>query len=133
MAAGVACALLPGGRADWAVAEVDELSTVHVLPAQHYAQRLFKRDQTLCASFAFIAPERRVYYTGDSGWAKHVKEIGEKFGPFDLVIAENGQYNEDWRHIHMFPEETARAAARIYGARYPQRRISSSFSDRPAI
>ncbi len=85
--------------------------TVHVLPAQHYAQRLFKRDQTLCASFAFIAPERRVYYTGDSGWAKHVKEIGEKFGPFDLVIAENGQYNEDWRHIHMFPEETARAAA----------------------
>ena len=33
MAAGVACALLPGGRADWAVAEVDELSTVHVLPA----------------------------------------------------------------------------------------------------
>ncbi len=33
MAAGVACALLPGRWADWAVIESDELSTIHVLPA----------------------------------------------------------------------------------------------------
>ena len=33
MAPGVACALLPGRWADWAVIESDELSTVHVLPA----------------------------------------------------------------------------------------------------
>ncbi|MBP3885476.1 MAG: DUF1727 domain-containing protein [Olsenella sp.] len=32
MAAGVASALLPGPRADWAVMEADELSTVHILP-----------------------------------------------------------------------------------------------------
>ena len=102
---------------DWHEAFDFDGLTVHLLPAQHYAQRLFKRDQTLCASFAFITPQRRVYYTGDSGWAKHVKEIGEKFGPFDLVIAENGQYNEDWRHIHMFPEQTARAAAELWHAK----------------
>lgn len=91
--------------------------TVRVLPAQHYSQRLFARDRTLCAGYAFVTPERRVLYTGDSGWAKHVKEIGEKFGPFDLVVAENGQYNEDWRGIHMFPEETARAAVGYWRAR----------------
>ncbi len=91
--------------------------TVRVLPAQHYAQRLFARDRTLCSGYAFVTEKRRVFYTGDSGWAKHVKEIGEKYGPFDLVIAENGQYNEDWRHIHMFPEETARAAAEHWRAR----------------
>ena len=33
MAAGVACALLPGRGADWAIIEADELSTIHVLPA----------------------------------------------------------------------------------------------------
>ena len=99
----------------WDSFEFDGL-TVHVLPSQHYAQRLFKRDQTLCAGFAFLSSHRRVYYTGDSGWAKHVAEIGVKFGPFDLVIAENGQYNEDWRHIHMFPEETARALADVWRA-----------------
>ena len=33
MAPGVACALLPGRWADWAVIESDELSTIHVLPA----------------------------------------------------------------------------------------------------
>lgn len=33
MAAGVTCALLPRGRADYAVMEADELSTIHILPA----------------------------------------------------------------------------------------------------
>jgi len=101
---------------DWGDSFVFGALTVHVLPAQHYAQRLFKRDQTLCAGFAFTTPGRRVYYTGDSGWAGHVEKIAQKFAPFDLMIAENGQYNADWRHIHMFPEETAKAAG-LLGAR----------------
>ena len=102
---------------DWGDSFALDGVTVHVLPAQHYAQRLFKRDQTLCASFAFVTPRRRIYYTGDSGWAGHVAEIGTRFGPFDLVIAENGQYNDDWRHIHMFPEQTARAAREAWRTR----------------
>lgn len=32
MAAGVTAAMLPGSKADWAVMEADELSTVHILP-----------------------------------------------------------------------------------------------------
>jgi L-ascorbate metabolism protein UlaG (beta-lactamase superfamily) len=28
----------------------------------------------------------------------------------DLAIMENGQYDQDWKYIHMMPEETAQAA-----------------------
>ena len=34
----------------------------------------------------------------------------EQFGPIDLAIMENGQYDQDWKYIHMMPEETAQAA-----------------------
>ena len=40
----------------------------------------------------------------------HFKAIGEQFGPIDLAIMENGQYDQDWKYIHMMPEETAQAA-----------------------
>jgi L-ascorbate metabolism protein UlaG (beta-lactamase superfamily) len=36
--------------------------------------------------------------------------IGERFGPFDLVILEDGQYNPYWKFIHMMPEEAVQAA-----------------------
>jgi L-ascorbate metabolism protein UlaG (beta-lactamase superfamily) len=36
--------------------------------------------------------------------------VGEEHGPFDLVILENGQYNQDWKYIHMMPEEVVQAA-----------------------
>ena len=33
-----------------------------------------------------------------------------EFGPVDLAIMENGQYDQDWKYIHMMPDETAQAA-----------------------
>ena len=50
---------------------------------------------------------------GDSGYDTHFKEIGEKYGPFDYAIIENGQYNEAWRYIHALPEEVAQASKEI--------------------
>ena len=38
------------------------------------------------------------------------KAIGDEFGPVDLAIMENGQYDQDWKYIHMMPDETAQAA-----------------------
>lgn len=58
----------------------------------------------------FETPEQKVYYSGDSGYGPHFKAIGEQFGSVDLAIMENGQYDRDWRYIHMMPEETAQAA-----------------------
>ncbi len=37
------------------------------------------------------------------------KAIGDEFGPVDLAIMENGQYDRTG-NIHMMPDETAQAA-----------------------
>jgi L-ascorbate metabolism protein UlaG (beta-lactamase superfamily) len=84
--------------------------TVHVLPARHFSGRGLKRNQTLWGSFMFVTPEQNIYYSGDSGYGPHFKSIGEQFGKVDLAIMENGQYDQDWKYIHMMPEETAQAA-----------------------
>jgi L-ascorbate metabolism protein UlaG (beta-lactamase superfamily) len=55
-------------------------------------------------------PGKKIFIGGDSGYDKHFAEIGDQSGPFDLVILENGQYNKNWKYIHMSPEETVQAA-----------------------
>ncbi|XTZ39526.1 MBL fold metallo-hydrolase [Salmonella enterica] len=87
----------------------DDLS-IHVLPARHFSGRGLKRNQTLWASFMLVTPQRKIYYSGDSGYGPHFKAIGQQFGSVDIAIMENGQYDKDWKYIHMMPEESAQAA-----------------------
>jgi L-ascorbate metabolism protein UlaG (beta-lactamase superfamily) len=51
-----------------------------------------------------------LYVGGDSGYDNHFREIGDRFGPFDLVMLDCGQYGANWPLIHMNPEETVKAA-----------------------
>jgi len=84
---------------------------IYILPARHYSGRLFKQNQTLWAGFAFVSSSRRLFFSGDSGYGPHFREIGKSFGPFDLVALDCGQYDERWAYIHMNPEEAVMAAA----------------------
>jgi len=83
---------------------------VHTVPARHFSGRRFKRNGTLWTSFVLKTPSYQIFIGGDSGYDTHFKKTGEEFGPFDLVILENGQYNDNWKYIHMHPEEVLRAA-----------------------
>jgi L-ascorbate metabolism protein UlaG (beta-lactamase superfamily) len=56
----------------------------------------------------FVTPEQKVYYSGDSGYGPHFRAIGEQFGEVDFAIMENGQYDQDWKYIHMLPEKRRR-------------------------
>ncbi|MCE9964445.1 MBL fold metallo-hydrolase [Lelliottia amnigena] len=99
---------------DWnQTVRINDDLMIHVLPARHFSGRGLKRNQTLWASFMFVTPEQKVYYSGDSGYGPHFKAIGEQFGDVDLAIMENGQYDQDWKYIHMLPEQTAQAAADV--------------------
>lgn len=84
--------------------------SVWVLPTRHFSGRFLGRNQTQYAGLAFVTPERKVFYSGDGGWDDRFKEIGRQFGGFDLAIIENGQFSENWRSVHMMPEESAQAA-----------------------
>jgi L-ascorbate metabolism protein UlaG (beta-lactamase superfamily) len=79
-------------------------------PSQHFSGRgLTDRDETLWASFVIKGPKHKTYFGGDSGYFEGFKQIGNKYGPFDMTFIECGAYNEKWRFIHMFPEETVQA------------------------
>lgn len=93
--------------------EINPNFTIHTAPARHFSGRSFKRNNTLWLSFIFKTPNLNLYLGGDSGYDTHFKEIGQKFGPFDLAILENGQYDKKWKYIHMQPEEVIRAAKDI--------------------
>jgi L-ascorbate metabolism protein UlaG (beta-lactamase superfamily) len=97
-------------EADWDTAvRLEHGLTIHVLTSRHFSGRLLTRNRTLWVAFALETPERRIFYSGDSGYGAHFKEIGERFGGFDLVMIDSGQYNDMWRYVHMNPEQAAQA------------------------
>ncbi|MFD2831763.1 MBL fold metallo-hydrolase [Gramella sp. AN32] len=80
-------------------------------PAQHFSGRGFgDRDNTLWASWIIQGKTDNIYFSGDSGYGDHFKQIGATYGPFDFAMIECGQYNKHWKEIHMMPEESAQAA-----------------------
>ena len=79
-------------------------------PAQHFSGRKMDNGQsTLWASWVIKTDSASIFFSGDSGYSRHFKEIGERYGPFELALLECGQYNKMWSDIHMFPEETIEA------------------------
>ena len=90
--------------------QFDEIKLI-CLPSRHFSGRgPLNRNSTLWASWALISKYGKIYFSGDSGYGKHFKEIGDQYGPFDLVLIDSGQYNKAWKHSHMFPEEAIIAA-----------------------
>jgi L-ascorbate metabolism protein UlaG (beta-lactamase superfamily) len=59
----------------------------------------------------------KIYIGGDSGYDTHFAEIGTKYGPVDLAILDNGQYDTRWRYIHTLPEEVLQAATDLKAKR----------------
>ncbi|HEX4722389.1 MAG TPA: MBL fold metallo-hydrolase [Pseudonocardiaceae bacterium] len=88
----------------WQSFEVAGLELV-ATPAQHFSGRLFKRDGTLWTSWAVLGRTRRAFYTGDSGYFDGYREIGARYGPFDVSLVQIGAYGPGWPAIHMTPEE----------------------------
>lgn len=88
-------------------------------PAQHFSGRgLFDRNKTLWASWVIRSKKHSVYFSGDSGYDTHFKDIGEKYGPFDVAFLETGQYNEKWAEVHMLPDQGVKAYKDLKAKKY---------------
>ncbi|MCL4113162.1 UNVERIFIED_CONTAM: hypothetical protein GTU68_065798 [Idotea baltica] len=80
-------------------------------PARHFSGRsLNDRNQSLWASWVIKGHDQKLFFSGDSGYAEHFLEIGDRHGPFDLAFIECGQYNVRWEPVHMMPEQSVLAA-----------------------
>ena len=90
--------------------------TLTCTPARHASGRqVFDKDGTLWASWALTGPVHRVWYSGDTGLFRGMKQIGEKLGPFDLTLIEVGQYHRAWPDWHIGPEQAVKANTWLRG------------------
>ncbi len=100
----------------WEELPLDSNLTIAATPAQHFSGRsLTDRNAALWASWVIRSRHHRIFFSGDGGYSDGFSRIGEKYGPFDMTFMECGAYNEDWHHIHMYPEETVQAHLDLRG------------------
>lgn len=85
-------------------------------PTQHFSGRgMGDGNATLWGSWVIKTPQESIFFSGDSGYFSGFKEIGDKYGPFDLTMVETGAYDKDWADIHMKPEESIQAHMDLQG------------------
>lgn len=89
-------------------------------PAQHFSSRNFgDRGDTLWCGWAIEADGVRVFFAGDTALHPEFGAIGERLGPFDLVMLPIGAYEPRWfmRYVHMNPEEAVAAYRALVNGR----------------
>ncbi len=114
---GVKAHLLHWGVADDKVSEYDwyeatNLNDIKLVftPSRHFSGRgILNHRETLWGSWVVIAPDIKIYFSGDGGYSPEFAKIGQQFSGFDMAFMEDGAYNESWQQVHMLPEQTAQA------------------------
>lgn len=85
-------------------------------PARHNSGRgMFSRNKTLWSSWVIKSDVSNIYFGGDSGYGKHFKAIGDKYGPFDIAMLEMGAYDDNWPDMHMNPKVALKAYKDLKG------------------
>jgi len=101
--------------------ETTEVAGVRITgtPARHFsARRAGDRNRTLWSGFAIERARRRVYFAGDTAIHPEFGEIGQRCGPFDLVLMPIGAYDPRWfmHGVHVDPEESVEAYREVVAA-----------------
>jgi L-ascorbate metabolism protein UlaG (beta-lactamase superfamily) len=81
-------------------------------PAQHFSARsFFDRNKALWSGFVVEDPARTIFFSGDTGYGEHFKEIAHRFPKMDLALLPIGSYEPRWfmRELHTNPEEAVQA------------------------
>jgi len=92
----------------WESTKINNLEII-CTPAQHFSGRTGMTLTTLWSSWILRSDKNSMFFSGDSGYDIHFKDIGDRYGPFDIAFIENGQYNTMWQEVHVLPEETIKA------------------------
>jgi L-ascorbate metabolism protein UlaG (beta-lactamase superfamily) len=99
----------------WDETEYQGLSAV-LTPSRHFSGRgIFNRNTTLWGGWVILGKNTRLYTSGDGGYGPHFKEVGKKYGPFDITLIEGAQYDRRWADTHMIPEQSVKANLDLNG------------------
>jgi len=99
----------------WEETEVEGIRFVPG-PAKHFSGRTLRDgNRTQWASWIIVDGDTRVFFSGDTGYSAGFRQIGERYGPFDLTLMETGAYDARWPGVHMQPEESLQAHLDLRG------------------
>ncbi len=96
----------------WESIQITPEKKITLVPAQHWSARsLWDANKALWGGFVIEADDLKIYFSGDTGYGKHFKEIHEYFGKIDVSILPIGAYEPRWfmKEQHMNPEEAVLA------------------------
>ena len=104
---------------DWWESTVVNGLTITAAPSHHFSGRGLKdRNTTLWSSFVMRGEQHAVFFSGDTGLSPLFAEIGQRLGPFDLVMIEVGAFHPSWGSIHLGPENALQAWAQLGSGRF---------------
>lgn len=108
---------------------------IYFLPARHWYKRTIHDDnRRLWGSFVIQTPEQTIYFSGDSGYDRHFREIGEMFPGIDLCLMGVGAYAPGFmmQENHMNPQEALRGFNEMGGKTFvPMHYGTYDLSDEP--
>jgi L-ascorbate metabolism protein UlaG (beta-lactamase superfamily) len=103
----------------WEEMQFNDTLKMTFVPAQHFSARgLFDRRKSLWGGYMIESRERRVYFSGDTGYSTHFSDIRTRLGSPDIAMLGIGSYEPRWfmKPIHMNPAEAV-CAHRDLGSR----------------
>lgn len=98
-------------------------SSVEIIftPAKHWTSRHpFDRNRCLWGGYVVIGPSSKFYFAGDTAYCvDYFKDLGRKYGPFDLAAIPIGDYAPRWfmKDIHCNPAEALKIHADVKAKR----------------
>ena len=78
------------------------------VPVQHWSRRgLLDTNEVLWCGWVVEAPNKRLFFAGDTGYSKDFKDIGKRFPQMDVSLIPIGAYAPRWfmKDMHCHPEE----------------------------
>ncbi len=93
---------------------------VTFVPVQHWSKRrLDDANQTLWGGWVVEGEGLRLIHTGDTGYSKDFRDIGERLGPFDMAFIPIGSYAPRWfmKVMHVDVPEAVQVRADLKAAR----------------
>lgn len=87
-------------------------TSIAFVPSRHNTQRgIVDADETLWGGFVITTSKGPIYFSGDTGYGKFLKEINKRYPAFRLGILPVGAFEARWFMYthHMNPEDAVKA------------------------
>jgi L-ascorbate metabolism protein UlaG (beta-lactamase superfamily) len=110
---------------------------IHFLPARHWSKRgLFDTNSRLWGSFMIQSETSNIYFSGDTGYDLHLKEVGDLFSKIDFCIIGVGAYKPEWfmASNHISPQNAYKAFKEMGASKMiPMHYGTFDLSDEPML